>query len=281
MEVLRMSIKGTDEKELRETTAEKEKGNRSTSNEREGATEKRRGAKELSDLYSLARTTDVIREEVTLLKGVKSKDLVVKDNGDGTFDVKLRTKNLRLQRNLLLGETDPRRSLVDPQVLRVLESKDDDTKEYMNYVLPMMKDMNKFILELFLSTVIIADNDKTTALGLRFKNAIDASGGVQAIQAFMAGLNSSGMLFKDMTGLVDDQLVSAMAGMGKWNYASSLDTSLGAKQDDSVEVKTGTTIIMDSSQANSKLAEENGPSIFDKNAISRVNPRMSRLQIRD
>lgn len=275
-----MAIKGAENKDevVRETTAEK--GAR-TSDVREGATEKRRGARELSDLYSLARTTDVIREEVTLLKGVSEKDLVVKNNEDGTYDVKLRTKNLRLQRNMLLGETDPRRSLVDPQILRVLESKGSDTKDYMNYILPMMTGLNKFILELFISTIVIADNDKTDELGNRFKNAVEASGGVQAIQAFMSGLNSSGILFKDMAGLVDDQLVSAMAGMGKWNYASSLDTSLGAKQDDSVEVKTGTTIIMDASQANTKLAEENGPAIFDKSAISRVSPKMSRLQIRD
>ena len=275
-----MAIKGAENKDevVRETTAEK--GAR-TSDAREGATEKRRGARELSDLYSLARTTDVIREEVTLLKGVSEKDLVVKNNEDGTYDVKLRTKNLRLQRNMLLGETDPRRSLVDPQILRVLESKGSDTKDYMNYILPMMTGLNKFILELFISTIVIADNDKTDELGNRFKNAVEASGGVQAIQAFMSGLNSSGILFKDMAGLVDDQLVSAMAGMGKWNYASSLDTSLGAKQDDSVEVKTGTTIIMDASRANTKLAEENGPAIFDKSAISRVSPKMSRLQIRD
>ena len=100
-----MAIKGAENKDevVRETTAEK--GAR-TSDAREGATEKRRGARELSDLYSLARTTDVIREEVTLLKGVSEKDLVVKNNEDGTYDVKLRTKNLRLQRNMLLGETD-------------------------------------------------------------------------------------------------------------------------------------------------------------------------------
>ncbi len=106
-----MAIKGTGKEEIvRETT--EEKNAKSAPVEREGATERSRRNKDISDLYSLARTTDVIKEEVTLLKGVKATDLVVKDNADGTFDVKLKTKNLRLQRNMLLGETDPRRSIV-------------------------------------------------------------------------------------------------------------------------------------------------------------------------
>jgi hypothetical protein len=277
-----MAIKESGKDEVvRETTAEKTARTASPVRETEGATERRRGAKSISDLYSLARTTDVIREEVQILKGVKEKDLVVKDNGDGTFDVKLRTKNLRLQRNLLLGETDPRRSIVDPQTLRVLESKGADTKEYMNYTLPIMRDLNKFILELFVSTVIIADNDKTDELGNRSKSAIEQSGGPQALQAFMSGLNSSGLLFKDMMTLSDDQLVSAMAGMGDWNYASALDTSLGNKIDESVEVKTGTTVIMDSSTAGNRRVDEDGPAIFDRAAISRVSPRMSKLSIKE
>lgn len=277
-----MAIKDAEKEMVRETTAEKNARTTTGSTEREGATERRRGTnKSISELYSLARTTDVIREEVNILKGVKEKDLVVKDNGDGTFDVKLRTKNLRLQRNLLLGETDPRRSIVDPQTLRVLESKDANTKDYMNYILPIMKDLNKFILELFVSTVIIADNDKTEELGSRFKTAVEMSGGPQALQAFMSGLNSSGLLFKDMMTLSDDQLVSAMAGMSDWNYASSLDTSLGNKVDESVEVKNGTTVIMDASTAGNRRVEEDGPAIFDRDAISRVSPKMSRLRIKD
>lgn len=269
------------EEKVRETTGEKAR-NAAPSRETEGATEKRRGRNgAISELYTLARTTDVIKEEVNVLKGVREEDLIVKENGDGTFDVKLRTKNLRLQRNLLLGETDPRRSIADPQILRVLESKDSDTKDYMNYVLPMMKDMNKLILELFMSSVVIADNDKTESLGNRFKSAIEMSGGVQALQAFMSGLNSAGLLFKDMSTLVDDKLVSAMAGMSEWNYASALDTSLGGKADDSVVIKTGNTVIMDASATNDRRTEEEGPAIFDKSAISRISPSLSRLHIRD
>ena len=274
-----MAIKGTKVEEVvRETTAEKNA--KSAPVEREGATERSRRNKDISDLYSLARTTDVIKEEVTLLKGIKSQDLVVKENADGTFDVKLKTKNLRLQRNMLLGETDPRRSIVDPQILRVLESKGADTKDYMNYTLPIMRDLNKFILELFISTVVIADNDKTEELGIRFKNAVESSGGVQAIQAFMSGLNGSGLLFKEMMTLVDDQLVSEMAGLGEWTYASALDTSLGAKVDDSVEIRNGNTIIMDAT-ANNRRAEDETSGIFDKSAITRVSPRVSKLTIRD
>ena len=276
-----MAIKETGKDEaVRATTAEKAKANPVERDSREGATERSRRNKDISDLYSLARTTDVIREEVTLLKGVKEKDLVVKDNLDGTFDVKIRTKNLRLQRNMLLGDADPRRSIVDPQILRVLESKGADTKEYMNYTLPIMVQLNKFILDLFVSTVIIADNDKTEDIGIRFKNAVESSGGVQAIQAFMAGLNGSGLLFKEIMAMVDEKLMAETSGIGEWNYASALDTSLGAKVDESVEIKNGSTIIMDATANNRRLEDETS-GIFDKSAISRISPRVSKLTIRD
>ena len=277
-----MAIKGTGKEEIvRETTAEKAKATQAEGRDnREGATERSRRNKDLSDFYSLARTTDVIREEVTLLKGIREKDLVVKENGDGTFDVKIRTKNLRLQKNMLLGESDPRRSIVDPQILRVLESKGADTKDYMNYTLPMMLQLNKFILDLFVSTVVIADNDKTEDFGIRFKSAVESSGGVQAMQAFMAGLNGSGLLFKEIMAMVDDKLMAESAGMGEWNYASALDTSLGAKIDESVEIKNGSTIIMDAT-ANNRRIEDETSGIFDKSAITRISPRISKLTRRD
>ena len=84
-----------------------------------------------------------------------------------------------------------------------------------------------------------------------------------------------------MSTLVDDKLVSAMAGMSEWNYASALDTSLGGKADDSVVINTGNTVIMDTSAANDRRTEEEGPAIFDKSAISRISPRLSRLHIKD
>ena len=277
-----MAVKDSEKEKLRETTAEKREASSTPErNERDGATEKRRN-KSLSDLYALGKTTDVIREEIKVLKGVKKQDLDVKDNGDGTYDVVLKTKSLRLQKNLLIGETDPRKCIADPQVLRVLESKGADTKEYMAYIMPMMKDINKFLLELFVSTVIIADNDKTQEFGARFKTAIEENGGgIQALQAFMSGLNNSGLLFKDMLTLVDDRAISAMAGMSKWAYASSLDVSLGGKSDDNVELKNGSTIIMDTDAINNRNNEDNAPAIFDRDAISRVTPRIRKLPIRD
>ena len=277
-----MAVKDSEKEKLRETTAEKREASAPTErSERDGATEKRRN-KSLSDLYTLGRTTDVVREEIKVLKGVKKQDLEVKDNGDGTYDVVLKTKSLRLQKNLLIGETDPRKCIADPQVLRVLESKGADTKEYMAYIMPMMKDINKFLLELFVSTVIIADNDKTQEFGARFKTAIEENGGgIQALQAFMSGLNNSGLLFKDMLTLVDDRAISAMAGMSKWAYASSLDVSLGGKSDDNVELKNGSTIIMDTDAINSRNNEDNNPAIFDRDAISKITPRIRKLPIRD
>ena len=135
-------------------------------------------------------------------------------------------------------------------------------------------------MDLFVSTVIIADNDKTENFGLRFKSAVETSGGVQAMQAFMSGLNGSGLLFKEIMAMVDEKLMNEAAGMGEWNYASALDTSLGAKIDESVEIKNGSTIIMDATANNRRLEDETS-GIFDKSAISRISPRISKLTIRD
>ena len=274
-----MAVKDSEkEKVVRETTAEKREA---STDRNEGATERRKG-RSLSDLYTLGRTTDVVREEVKLLKGIKKEDLVVKENGDGTYDIALKTKSLRLQKNLLIGETDPRKCIADPQVLRVLESKGADTKEYIGYIMPMMKDLNKFLLELFVSTVVIADNDQSQEYGSRFKAAIEENGGgVQALQAFMSGLNNAGLLFKDMMTLVDDNAIASMAGVSEWTYASSLDTSLGGKADDNVELRNGQTVIMDTEAINSRDREDNSPTIFDRDAISRVSPRVRKLSLRD